>query len=187
VKALALVAAALLAAACGSTPATRYYTLGSPPVSMPATAETLSVFVGPVTIPEEIDRTAVVVRTGPNQVEILDLDRWAEPLKAAIPRVLAEGLMASLGTPRVFASRQGANQPVDFRVAVEVRRFDYSRTEGASLDAVWTVTSAKGAIRSGRTVASEAAGGDLQAMAAAQTRLLQKLAAEVTGGVRALR
>jgi uncharacterized lipoprotein YmbA len=186
-KTLALLIVAFTLAACGTPAKQNFYTLGGPATPIAATAETVSVFVGPVTIPEEVDRSPMVLRTGPNTVEILDSDRWAEPLKSAIPRVIAEGLMRELNTPRVFASRQGATQAVDYRVAVELRRFESSRQAGASIDAVWTVTSTKGGTRSGRTVASEPAGGDLQALAAAHTRLLGRLAGEIAAGVRAAR
>ena len=187
-KTLAFLAAALALAACGTPVRQEFYTLGGAATPIAATAGSLSVFVGPVSIPEEVDRSPMVLRTGPNTVEILDSARWAEPLKSAIPRVVAEGLMRELNTPRVFASRQGATQAVDFRVAVELRRFESSRETGASIDAVWTVTNTKGGgTRSGRTVASEPAGGDLQALAAAHTRLLGRLAAEIAAGLRAAR
>jgi uncharacterized lipoprotein YmbA len=185
----AIVCGALLAAACGSAPKENFYVLGSAPAPAAASAPsagTLSIFVGPVTIPEDVDRTPLVLRSGPNQVEILDAHRWAEPLKSAIPRVIAEGLMRELNTPRVFAARQGASQPVDYRVAVEVRRFESSLDSGATIDAVWTVTSAKGGSRSGRSVLGEPAGSrDLQGVAAAHTRLLGRLAGEIASGVRA--
>jgi uncharacterized lipoprotein YmbA len=192
-RTIAMVGAALLAAGCGSAPKESFYVLGSAPQptastpsAAPAAAQALSVFVGPVTIPEDVDRAPLVMRTGPNQVEILDLHRWAEPLKSAIPRVLAEELMRELGTTRVFASRQGASQAVDYRVAVEVRRFESSLETGAVIDAVWTVTSAKGGSRSGRSVLAEPAGSrDFQGVAAAHSRLLGRLAGEIAAGVRA--
>ena len=49
----------------------------------------------------------MVIRTGPNQVDIDDAHRWAEPLKAAIPRVLAENLRRELGYADVCSSRAG--------------------------------------------------------------------------------
>ena len=80
---------ALLLAACGSTPKEFFYTLSAPEPAASTGAATFSVIVGPVTVPEAVDRTPMVIRTGPNQVDITDLHRWAEPLKASIPRVLA--------------------------------------------------------------------------------------------------
>ena len=184
-----LAAAALLAmlAGCGSPPKENFYTLGGPQAPLPAASpSSISVFVGPVTVPEAVDRTAMVLRTGPNSVDIDDTHRWAEPLKSAIPRVLAEVLMRELGTPRVMASRAGTPSGVDFRVAVEIQRFDSSLDRGATLDALWTVTPAKGgAARTGRTLAQEpAASRDPAGVAAAHSRALERLGRDIAAALR---
>ena len=186
-KAIAVVLlAAALAAGCGSTPRESFYTLAAPPAPLPAGATGPLVAVGPVIVPEAVDRTAMVVRTGPNSVDIEDFHRWAEPLKTAIPRVLAENLMRELGTPRVTASRLNTTPP-DFRVAVEIQRFDSSFAEGASLDALWTVTSARAgaAPKSGRTTITETArSADYAGIAAAHSRALTRLAADIAAAMR---
>ena len=84
-KTLAAGLALLLLAACAAPAPQNFYTLVPEAGSAPAATATTSVFVGPVTIPEDVDRLPMVVRTGPNQVEIRDADRWSEPLKSAIP------------------------------------------------------------------------------------------------------
>ena len=89
-RALTLFAASLLLAACGSTPRESYYTLSASPAPAPAAgASPVSVTIGPVVVPEAVDRSPMVVRTGPNEVSIDDLHRWVEPLKSAIPRAMA--------------------------------------------------------------------------------------------------
>jgi hypothetical protein len=180
-------AAALLLAACGSTPKENYYTLsaeaGGPPA---AAAGSVSVHVAaPVAVPEAVDRSPMVIRTGASQVDIDDLHRWVEPLKHAIPRALAELLMRELGTPHVVAGRLTSATPADYRVALDVQRFDSSFAEGATLDAAWTVTPAKGPSRSGRTFAREAAPSrDHAGVAAAHRRALEKLAREIAAAIK---
>lgn len=186
-KAPLIAAAALVLAACGTPPQQSFYTLVPEPVPVPAPASggTMSVFVGPVTIPEDVDRSAMVLRTGPSQVEIRDSERWSEPLKSAIPRAVSEHLMRELGTARVYASRAGAAQPVDHRVAIEIRRFESSLDAGATIDALWTITPAKGAAKSGRSVISEAsATRDAAGIAAAHSRALARLASEIAAAIR---
>jgi uncharacterized lipoprotein YmbA len=179
------VIAGLLLAACGSTPKENFYTLSAPPAALPAaSAGAPSVFVGPVTVPESVDRTPMVVRTGPAQVEIDDLHRWVEPLKTAIPRALAAMLMRELGTPRVLAGRSSATA-ADYRVAIDVQRFESSLSEGATLDAAWTVTPAKGAVKSGRTLAQESLPTrDHAGIAAAHRRALERLASDIAAAIR---
>lgn len=177
---------ALLLAACGSTPKESFYTLSTAPGPLPAgSPSSLSVYVGPVSVPDAVDRTPMVLRTGPTQVEIDDLHRWAEPLKTAIPRALAEMLMRALGTPRVLAGRQSSSTLVDFRVAVDVQRFDSSLSEGATLDAAWTVTPKQGTARTGRTFAREPLPSrDHAGIAAAHARALEKLAQDLAAAMK---
>ena len=180
---------ALLLAACGGPlPQESYYTLSSPQ-SPPATdaASPLSVYVGPVTVPESVDRTNLVLSVSPNQVEISDSLRWAEPLKTAIARVLAETLSRELRTPHVFANRAGAIGPVDYRVAIEVQRFESSLETGATIVAAWSITPTRKGLepRSGRSVVQEALPTrDAQGLAAAHSRALEKIAREITAAIR---
>jgi uncharacterized lipoprotein YmbA len=172
-------AALALDAACGITARESFYVLEGPPTPPPATAApTMSVFVGPVMVPEAVDRTPMVIRTSPNQVEVEDFHRWAEPLKSAIPRVVADDLVRELGTARVGFTRAASLAPVDYRVAIEIQRFDSSLTDGATLDASWTITATQGGTpRTGRTVAQEPVQQPTHAaVAAAHSRALAPLA-----------
>lgn len=180
---------ALLLAACASpAPQESYYTLSTQQSPQPAdSASQLTLYVGPVSVPEAVDRTQMVLRTSPNQVEISDAHRWAEPLKTAIARVLAETLSRELRTARVLSSRQGAMGPVDYRIAVEVQRFESSLDTGATIDAVWTIVPAKkgSPARNGRTVAQESLPSrDPQGLAAAHSRALDKIGRDIAAAIK---
>ena len=178
-----LVAALLLAACAGPAPKESFYVLSAPPAA--ATGATPRVLVGTVSMPEAVDRTAMVIRVGPNQVDIDDANRWAEPLKAALPRVLAENLRRELGSTNVYSSRQAGVPAPDFRVGVEVQRFESSLDEGATLEALWTVTPATGPARSGQTVAKERAGSrDAAGIAAAHSKALEALGRDIAAAIR---
>lgn len=69
-----LCALTALAAGCGSTPASRFYTLNSP-ATPAATPSNVSVSVGPVSIPGAVDRPQIVVSTGANQVGLDEFNR----------------------------------------------------------------------------------------------------------------
>jgi uncharacterized lipoprotein YmbA len=102
-----LCAVAALAAGCASPPS-YFYTLSAAaaPAATPAAAAKLSVVVGPVSIPAIVDLPQIVVSTGPNQVSIDEYNRWASPLQNNISRVVAENLVAMLGTTRVSQFQQ---------------------------------------------------------------------------------
>jgi hypothetical protein len=175
-----------LAAGCAS-PASRFYTLsaGSAPATTPSN---LSVAVGPVSVPAVVDRPQIVVTTGPNQVRLEEFNRWASPLQNNIARVVAENLVAILGTPRVTLSSQTLSQDADYRAVIEVQGFQSSLGEAATLDAVWTVGRTKdGKVETGRTTVREAAPEkNYDALAAAHSRALARLSRDIADAVRAL-
>jgi uncharacterized protein len=174
-----------LAAGCASSPVTRFYTL-SAAAAPAATSSQLSVVVGPVSVPAVVDRPQFVVTTGPNQVRPEEFNRWAAPLQNSIGRVIAENLVAMLGTPRVTLSPQTLS--ADYRAAIEVQRFESAPGEAAMLDAVWTVSHTKdGKSQTGRTTVREVASDKgYDALAAAHSRALASLSREIADAVRAL-
>ncbi len=147
-----------------------------------------SVSVGPVSVPAAVDRPQIVVRLGPNQVAIDEFHRWASSLPDAIARVVAENLAAMLGTPNVTVFSQPTASGARYRVLVDVLRFESAPGEAALLDAVWTVRNTKdGTTRSGRTTVSEPVPDrEYASLAAAHSRALGRLSADLAGAIQAL-
>jgi uncharacterized protein len=169
----------MLLLACGSPPRERFYTLDAPEPPAAAAAP-YSIAVGPVSVPELVDRPQFVVRVGANQVAIAEQARWAEPLKSAIARVVAANLAKELG-----ARTQLRNGDADYRVLIDVQRFESTPGDAVLLDAQWTVIGAKGARRSGRSTQREPAQGrDYDALAAAHSAALAKLSSEIAEAIR---
>lgn len=179
--------AAVLLAGCATSPPERFYTLDPPPAAGPAVAATAfrhSIVVGPVTLPERVDRPQMVVRSAPNRVELLEQHRWAEPLKSAIPRVLAAQLSRLLGGANVAAYGQNSLTEADYRVVVDVERFEGAPGESATVDARWSIHSAKGDARSGRsTITAATAGPGYEGLAAAYGRAAAGLAQEIAAAL----
>ena len=187
-----LLALSVVLAACVGAPAPKeqYYTLSSPdPGAAPPASDSPSIYVGPVTVPDAVDRPSMVLRTGPNQVDVSDDYRWAELLRNAIPRVIGDVLSRELGTSRVLTSRSASATPVDIRVSIEIQRFDSSLTDGATIDAVWSVKDvANGKTKNGRSVVHEALASQGPAgVAAAHSRALERVGKEIAGALREVR
>jgi uncharacterized lipoprotein YmbA len=178
---------AAFAAGCGSTPPSRFYTLSGTATSAAAPSD-LSVAVGPVTIPGAVDRPQMVVNTGANQVELDEFNRWAAPLQNNISRVVALNLGALLGASRVTLFPQMLSADADFRVAIEVQRFESSPGDSAVLDAVWTVRRAKdGKSDTGRTTVRETVQEkSFDVLVAAHSRGIARLSQDIAAAVRAL-
>ncbi len=181
------VAALMLAAGCSSTPTSHFYTLNAAKTPT-AAASKVSVAVGPVSVPAEVDQPQIVISTGPNQVQFDEFNRWAAPLQSAITRVVAENLVAMLGTPQVTLSSQTLSTDTGYRIAIEVQGFESVPGEYASLDAVWTVRRMQdGKAETGRTSQREPAkekGYD--ALAAAHSRAIAQMSHDIADAVRRL-
>ena len=179
---------ALVVAGAGcASPRSYFYTLNS--AAKPVTTGTdYSVAVGPVSVPAAVDRPQIVVRLAPNQVAIDEFHRWASPLPDAIARVVAENLAAILGTSHVTVFSRPMAAGARYRVLIDVLRFESAPGEAATLDAVWTVRSTKdGTTRSGRTTVSEPVPDrEYTALAAAHSRALGRLSADLAGAIQAL-
>jgi uncharacterized protein len=189
-SATALYAIAAFTAGCSTTPASHFYTLSrsETPAAAPASnSANLLVVVGPVSIPAIVDMPQIVVSMGPNRVTIDEYNRWASPLQNNISRVVAENLVAMLGTPRVSLFQQSLNADADYRVAIEVQSFETAPGEAATLNAVWIVRRTKdGEAVTGRTavrVAVQDKGYDV--LAAAHSRALARMSEDIAEVIRA--
>lgn len=181
-------------AGCGTSPAVNYYTLtgGGSPESAPTAAAVpqYSVSVGPVTLPETVDRPQLVVRIGVNQVALADEHRWAEPLGSEIPRAIAGHLARLLGTRQVWAYPLSTTGEADYRVFIDVQRFDSELHGTATIDALWTIRRAAQKDvpeKTGRSLVREATGGDgYEALVSAHSRALAALSRDIAKAIQSL-
>lgn len=180
----------ILLAGCGSSPTVHFYTLSSSaPTGGEAKAATAvpSIGLGPITLPDVVDRPQFVLRTGANQVVIAEEHRWAEPLKSEIPRVIAENLSRVLGVKQVWSYPQSAAETAEIQVLVDVQRFDSAPGEAVTIDASWTVQRKSDEPTLGRSLVREAANGSgHDALAAAHSRALATVSRDIAAAIRAI-
>ncbi|MGQ0593631.1 MAG: PqiC family protein [Gammaproteobacteria bacterium] len=175
---------------CGTPPQEHFYTLSELATGDAAAAgSNYSVAIAPVIVPEGVDRPQMVVRAGANRVELSELHRWAEPLKSEIPRVLALHLQRALRTARIATADQSASLDADYRIAIDVQRFESILGQRVVIEALWSVRAAAGGtVRTGRSFVSEPAqGAEHEALAAAHGRALAQVAGELAAAMRSLR
>jgi len=177
-----LLIAATLSGCASANP--QYYTFDATAVSGSAAPVPISAVVGPVSIPATVDRANIVLETAPNRVEFEEYERWAAPLDALIAQTVAANVSRMLGSPQIAPAAQ-ANFTPQYQIAISVQHFDSSK-QAALLDALWTVRRAGAAQgRSGRIVVSEpVTGDDFSDLAAAQSRNLAKLSANIAAALR---
>ena len=133
--------ALLFLAACGTSEPSRLYTLSALPDrgGEPAGVEGPAVGVGPVTLPQYLDRPQIVQRSGPNRLETSEFDRWAEPLSDTVPRVLAENIGRLLQSKKVYVLPRRRRLPLDLTVEVDFSQFEPLADGAAALAARWHI------------------------------------------------
>jgi uncharacterized lipoprotein YmbA len=183
--------ALLISGGCASSKPSRFYTL-----SALATSETgseagtggsgLAIGIGPITLPEHLDREQIVTRTSSNELRLGEFDRWAGALKDGFSRVLAENLSILLSTDRVFLYPWRRSVPIDYQVVVDVSRFDGELGGNTLLTARWTLFAGrdKQVLSMGTSRIREPSGAQgYAALVAAQSRALGRLSREISQAI----
>jgi uncharacterized lipoprotein YmbA len=121
-----------IGAACTSAPI-RYYTLIAPPDKPLRAAEaTLAIEVRVVHIPPQLNRSELMIRTGPTETTVLENERWASPMqdeiKDAVRLELQRRLGGMSGLPPSFTK---------LAIDIDVQRLEAELGRYALLDASW--------------------------------------------------
>ncbi|MBK8640272.1 MAG: membrane integrity-associated transporter subunit PqiC [Chromatiaceae bacterium] len=131
-------------AGCASSPASNFYIL-SPLPEAKARQETLvegevSLGIGPVTLPDYMDRPQMVSGiVGAGRIEVDEYQRWGGSLRADIVNTLGENLAHLLGTSRVVILPAEVKLPVQYRLVVDILRFEADSDGQALLKARWAL------------------------------------------------
>ena len=135
-KASVLLWLAVLLAACTTPPSTHFLltaTMGEVPDS-----QSPSIGVGPIEIPEYLNRNTLVYRGQDNELIIARQSRWAEPLEDGISRVVSLNLAELVGTENVRSFPWHPKRSPDYGVKIRILRMDTTESE-AVLVAEWVV------------------------------------------------
>ena len=178
----------LVVAGCSESPPTHFYTLSGmqlPPAG--ANAPKTVVGVGPVTLPEYLDRPQIVTRASGNRVVLASFHSWVEPVDSMFTRVLVGNLSSLLATDNVITLPQRRPLALDYQVEVDVDRFDGDLTGRAVLDARWRVFGKDGEqlIGEGRsTIVQPAAEPDsYEALVAAMSQALAQMSRAIASTI----
>jgi hypothetical protein len=177
---LAVLLLTLLAAGCGKSAQTRFYTLTGDPEAA-KTAPCVSLGVGPVDFPPYLDRTQIVTRLDGSRMHLAEFDQWIEPLHDAFARALAAGLtQPECGKPVAQSPWPPGVKP-RYQLTVQVRRFDAVPAREAALEASWSILDDSGKVLAYKSsvLREPLQGPDYAQIAQAQSALTAKLAREV--------
>jgi uncharacterized lipoprotein YmbA len=122
-----------------SAPAPHYYTLSPEGTRVAASPgqRVVAYALSPVTVPPEVDNTALVTREPNGRLLPLSDDRWTATLSLHLQSALGLELTASLGMPPVQNINQSVAQSDATQVQVDVQRFELVPGQYVALDALW--------------------------------------------------
>ncbi len=180
---------------CGcATKSPNYYVLHSlqseaPGVKTARAESDLTIGVGPIKIPEYLDRPQMATRSTPNSLEFAEFDKWAEPLDKNLASVLAENLSILLSTDRVVVFPWVGSRHVLYQVTVDVAQMEYTPDGKAVLVAGWSVFGNDGdklleTKRSRIIVPVQSTG--FEAVASAQSRAVGDMSREIAACIESL-
>ncbi|NUA29809.1 PqiC family protein [Cupriavidus basilensis] len=190
IRSMAAVLGLAVLGGCASSPQPTFYTLTSVRAQERTDADVpAAIAIGPVAVPEMVDRPQLVLRVSATQVRVDEFARWAEPLKRQIPAVLAADLAQFFPGALVSGYPQWADPGTAYLVSVDVQTFDSAPGDAAVISAVWSVRPPKqGALVSGRSDVREPAGAaGYDALVDAHSRALAAVSRDIAGAIRAAR
>ena len=155
--ALALGLSAVLLSACGTTPTAKLYRLSADAdQSHRVASDKRRIEIMTVRIPALWDRPQIVLSKSANEVTLSEFNRWAEPLKSDIPRIVARNLSQILDNPMIWLREDFAGAKPDVRVLISIQQLDAVAGERLRLEATWLIRAGDGnASRVGNVSISE--------------------------------
>lgn len=182
-----LLLAVALAACTSTSPSSRFYVLTPIAHTADTPASGLIIGMGPVRLPAYLDRSQMVSQTDPNQLQMDEFERWAGGLSPNINDVMAENLSRMLGTDKVVTHPWGRAVPVQYQVALDIRRFEVTQDNKVYLLAQWRLFTDDGRelLEIKRTqLVQPVKDSSYSARAAAQSLALAELARQIADSIR---
>ena len=183
-----IIVALLVLAGCATTPPPTFYQLSETASTQLSGLERgLAVGVGPINVAPYLDRPQIVIRGEGHKLELSEFNRWVEPLTDSISRVIIIHLSNELQSTRVFkVPRRNKTIPLEFRVEIDIARFDGELGGDALLAARWTLYGRQNnALVTKVSIISESSGGEgFDLLIAAQNRALQNLSQEILAAIK---
>ena len=181
---------ALLTGCASSVPANvpLFRLSATPPVAMPAAAAANAAapnwqLMQPVGLPAYLDREALLLPQGQGGQLALSGQRWAEPLRDSVPRVLRQDLAALLGESRVWTAPLPAGVVIARQLRVELLALDVAPDRASVLlRARWSLADAAGTApprAEAVTLTIPSAGPDIDKLVAAHRLALWRLAERI--------
>ena len=173
----------LLISACGTSQKTDFYQLEeTSDASLVGVEKGCIIGVGPINLPEYINRPQIVTRKSENHFNVSEFNRWIEPVNDSINRLLVINLSNNLNSNRVYwLPRNDRQYPLDLRIAIDIGRFDGQLGKEVILESRWSIydKNDKPTLTRVSLIKEPVNGESYSALVVAMNRALQQLGKEI--------
>ncbi len=179
---------------CASSPSSKFHQL-SPLQNKTSVAHDVSpdqsqvIAIGPVRMPDYLDRPQIVTRSGKNELKLSEFDRWAGSLGDDVNRVLVEDISGLLPAERfsvmIWTPYLESQVPASYRVEVLVDRFDGTLGDAVLLRAQWAVFAKDRILLLNKEseISKKINGISYDALVTAMSDALERLSSDISGGI----
>jgi len=126
-----------------NTPAPRFYSLEPIGANQAAPkfniAPNIIIAVGPVRIPEYLNRPQIVTQNEDKMLTFAQFDRWGEPLELALMRLISADLAVMLPAASIEVYPWSLAIPVKYQVLVDVAQLDSQLDGDLFLTVQWSI------------------------------------------------
>jgi uncharacterized lipoprotein YmbA len=126
----------------GPSRPSQFYVLSTEPGVLLATVATdkqLSIGVGPIFLPDILDRPQIVTRVDSNRIALAEFDRWGGDLNKNLLRVLSQNLMQRLSTDNIVTFPWKRQENPDLQVSIRFFDFDGTLGKQVVISGIWQV------------------------------------------------
>lgn len=189
--------ALLIGTGCASSAPSRFYQLNSLNTENMVALDdsrqrSVIIAVGPVRIPDYLDRPQIVTRYNNNELRLGEFDRWAGSLEQDISRVLVENISILLPKDLFYVTRWISSAQSDtsasYRVEVNIIRFDGVTGESALLEAQWAVfdKERKMILKRESSINERVSGNSYKALVSALSNALGSISRDIANAIMSL-
>jgi len=176
--------ALLTTAGCGTSQKTDFYQLEeTSSMSLMGIEKGGIVGVGPINLPEYVNRPQIVTRHSKYHFNVSEFNRWIEPINDSISRLLVINLSNNLNSNRIYwVPRSDRQYPLDLRVAINIGRFDGQLGKEVVLESRWSIFDKddKPELTRVSIIKEPVKGENYDALVIAMNRALQQLGKEIS-------
>jgi uncharacterized lipoprotein YmbA len=117
--------------------------LNQPIITSSTSVKKRLIGLGPLSLPTLVDRKQMVTRDENNAIQMAEFHQWAAPLNDNVLSVLRKNVAALQPNAIVRAYPWSVYGEMDYRVIIDISRFDSQLGKSANFEANWAIMEEK--------------------------------------------